>query len=180
MRTRCNRACGTLARPGNARPLPQVHLRLPKLRLRSGSPSPLILPHPPLLKLHLSCGQHSFAECVSSNPGRAHGAVGYLRAGDVVMRIGCPEENVVNHQYKSGDGDAEEIDNRHRHFHPNLRWRVGAFGPQLSGIARPPLRVPVQLLGGGGGGDDLSPSRFHAGRQWKGPTLTRDVLPDSR
>lgn len=141
-----------------------------------------VLPHPSLLELHVRDGQPALwsvcvCVCVSSNPGCALGAVGYLGAGDVVMWSRCPEENVINHQYESGHRHAEEIDNRHRHFHPNLCWHVGVFGPQLPGIARPPLHVPVQLLGGRG---DLSASRFHVGRLWKPwPTLTNDVSPDS-
>lgn len=114
--------------------------------------------------------------CLSSNPGCALGAVGYLGAGDVVMWIRRPEENIINHQYESGHRHAEEIDNRHRHFHPNLCWHVGVFGPQLPGIARPPLHVPVQLLGGRG---DLSASRFHGGRLLKGTTLTNCDSPHS-
>lgn len=50
------------------------------------------------------------------------------------------------------------------------------FGPQLSGVARPPLHVPVQLLRRGG---DLSASRFHVGRLLRGATLATDVSPDS-
>lgn len=143
----------------------------PVLRLRV--PSSLILPCWNFMSGTVSqlCGVR-----VSSNPGCAHGAVGYLGAGDVVMWIRCPEENIINHQYESGHRHAEEIDNRHRHFHPNLCWHVGVFGPQLPGITRPPLHVPVQLLGGRG---DLSASRFHVGRLLKGTTLTNDVSPDS-
>lgn len=142
-------------------------------RLLLRVPSSLILPCWNFISGTVSqlCGAR-----VSSNPGCALGAVGYLGAGDVVMRIRWPEENIINHQYESGHRHAEEIDDRHRHFHPNLCWHVGVFGPQLPGIARPPLHITVQLLGGRG---DLSASRFHVGRLLKGTTLANDVSPDS-
>ena len=79
-----------------------------------------VLSHPSLLELHARYGQPPWGLCVSSNPGCALGAVGYPGAVDVVMWIRCPEENIINHQYESGHRHAEEIDNRHRHFHPNL------------------------------------------------------------
>lgn len=172
-------ACGRLAHPGDTCPLCPVHTRLPKL-----GPQSCVSVCRPVSSFPASTlcqgRSASFVECVcvcvSSNPGCALGAVGYLGAGDVVMWFRCPEENIINHQYESGQRDAEEIDNRHRHFQPNLCWHVGVFGPQLSGVARPPLHVPVQLVGGRG---DLSASRFHVGRLLKGTTLTSDVSPDS-
>lgn len=175
MRKCCTPACGTLAYAGNVRPLYPVHTQLSKLCVQSCFSVCRPLSSFPA---GTSCQVRSasFVECVSSNPWCALSAVGYLRAGDVVMWIRCPEENIINHQYESGHRHAEEIDNCHRHFHPNLCWHVGVFGPQLSGIARPPLHVPVQLLGGRG---DLSASRFHVGRLLKGTTLTNDVSPDS-
>lgn len=138
-----------------------------------------VLSHPSLLELHIRYGRPALVRvraCVSSDPRRVLGAVGYLGAGAVVVWIRCPEENIINHQDESSHGHAEEIDNGHRHFHPNLGGHAGVFGPQLPGVARPPLHVPVQLLGGRG---DLSASRFHVGRLWRGPTLATDVSPDS-
>lgn len=169
---KCTPACGTL---GASRPLSGPHSASKSLcsALLLCLPTSLIFPCWNFMSgtvSQLSC------LCVSSDPGCALGAVGYLCAGDVVIWIRCPEKNIINHQYKSSHRHAEEIDNRHRHFHPNLCWHVGVFGPQLSGIARPPLHVPVQLLGGRG---DLSTSRFHIGRLLRGTTRANDAFSDS-
>lgn len=169
-------ACGRLAHPGDACPLCPVQTRLPKLSPQSTSLSSFPRFNFMSGTVRQLCGER-VCVCVSSNPGCAlGGAVGHLGAGDVVMWLRCPEENIIDHQYESGQRDAEEIGYRHRHFQPNLCWHVGMFGPQLSGVARPPLHVPVQFLGGRG---DLSASRFHVGRLLEGTTLTSDVSPDS-
>lgn len=167
MRKRCPPACGTLTHPGST---------------LQNSAQPRFSGCPPLSSFPAGTSHQvrsaSFraCACVSPDPRRVLGAVGSLGAGAVVMWIRCPEENIINHQNESSHRHAEEIDDGHGHFHPDLSWHVGVFGPQLPGVARPPLHVPAQLLRGRG---DLSASRFHAARLLRGATLVTDVPPDS-
>lgn len=97
---------------------------------------------------------------VSSEQRQAVGAVGCLGAGDVVVLVRGPEEHIVDDQDERSHRYAEEIGDRQRDFHPDLSWHVGVFGPQLPGVARPPLHVPVQLLRRHGA---LPAGRFHLG-----------------
>lgn len=141
--------------------LPRVLSQHPKLRMRS------FLSHLPRCSLASGACSHLHTVCTcvraaqSSKPLRALGAVRRLGAGAVERsRVRAPEKHIVHDQDERGHGHAEEIGDRHRHFHPDLSWHVGVFGPQLPGVARPPLRVPVQLLRGHG---DLPAGCLHLG-----------------